>query len=44
MTSDAVRHELSRIKALVDALRSSFPVADEDIDDIRWLREQRRYL
>jgi hypothetical protein len=44
MTSDAVRHELSRIEALIEAIRNSFPAAEEDIDDLRWLSEQRTFL
>lgn len=44
MTSEAVRHELHRIDALIEALRNSYPIAGDDIEDLYWLKEQRTYL
>lgn len=44
MTSDAIRRELYRIEALIEALRNSFPIAGDDIEDLCWLQEQRRHL
>ncbi|HUK61298.1 MAG TPA: hypothetical protein VLV50_18855 [Stellaceae bacterium] len=44
MTSDAVRHELSRINAVIEALGSSYPASEDDFEDICWLKEQRRCL
>jgi len=44
MTSDAVRHELSRIAALIEVLECSYPTPEDEVEDIRWLKEQRRHL
>jgi hypothetical protein len=44
MTSDTARHELSRIETLIDLMRNSLPASEDDIEDIRWLNEQRTYL
>jgi hypothetical protein len=44
MTSEAVRHERKRIDALIDALERSYPTATEDVEDISWLKEQRKYF
>jgi hypothetical protein len=43
MTSDAVRHELARIEALIEVLRN-IPIADADFEDLNWLKEQWAYL
>ncbi len=40
-TSDALRHELRRIDALLDALRNGGEAAGDDVEDFGWLTEQR---
>lgn len=44
LTSDAVRHELSRIEALIAVLGNGAPIGDDDVEDLHWLTEQRIYL
>jgi hypothetical protein len=34
VTSDAVRHELARIEVLIEVLRNSVPIADDDFQDL----------
>lgn len=44
MTSDAVRNDLARIETLIAMLRASYPDADDMIDDLYWLAEQKKQL
>jgi len=44
MTSAAVRYELCRIDALIGALGGSYPLSEDEIEDVWWLKEQRAHL
>ncbi len=44
MTSDAIRHDIARIDALIAALSNSYPIAEEDHDDLCWLARERDHL
>ena len=44
MMFDAVRHELTRVDALIAVLGNSVSIADDDVEDLCWLTEQRTYL
>jgi hypothetical protein len=44
MTSDVVRHELSRIEALIAVLGNGAAISDDDVEDLYWLTEQQIYL
>ena len=44
MTSDAVRHDLAKIEALIALLGWTSPHDSEDFGDFNWLIEQRACL
>ena len=44
MTSAAIRHEISYLDALIEALGGSYPISEDEVEDIRWLKEQRKHL